>query len=398
MTADTASYPAAPGTATRRLLTATWRASRSPWVWTPAALGTAGFATATVALGRFITTPPATMRTRAVPWPLRIAAADDDTVTLCGPAAGAGGRWGIEYPGGFAEVGAVVAGDQPDTATRTFTLLAGSPPAAGVRARFNAAIWPDRETFTAATGIAGHDTVVQGETGPLPAWVFPAGNGRRWTVLVHGRGAPRAQMLRLIPALHEAGITALVISYRNDSAACRDPSGRMHFGQREWRDLEAAVRVATEHGAATIVLAGMSMGGAIIATFLRRSELAASCDAAILDAPALNWGPILRHVARGSRLPQWLVPGVMASAALQARIDWSALNHVGGTELLTTPVLLIHGDRDPVVPVELSDAYADAQPLVDYLRVDGAGHVSAWNTAPTDYFNAVTSFLGGLPG
>ena len=365
-------------------------------MWTPAALGTAGFATATVALGRVLTTPPATRRARPLPWPLRITAAGEGTVTLHGPAAHAEGRWGLEYPGGSGEVGAALVEDEPGT-TRTFTLLAGQPPSGGVRARFNAAVWLDRATFTSSTGIAGHDTIIQGETGPLPAWVFPAGDGHRWSVLVHGRGASRAQMLRLVPALHEAGITALVISYRNDSAACRDPSGRMHYGHREWRDLEAAVRVATGRGARDIVLTGMSMGGAIIATFLRRSELAPACIAAILDAPALNWGPILRHVARGSRLPQWLVPGVMASAALQARIDWSALNHLGVAEPLPAPVLLIHGDRDPVVPVELSDAYADAQPKVDYLRVEGAGHVSAWNTAPTDYFNAVASFLSGLP-
>ena len=331
-----------------------------------------------------------------MPWTMRLEPQADGTVVLRGAAAAAPGRWGVEYPGGSGEVGAVQSAARGE-ARRAFTLISGTQPTDAVPARFNAAIWPDRESFTEQTGIPGHDTTIAGETGPLPAWVFPAGDGKRWCVLVHGRGAPRAQMLRLVPALHEAGITALVISYRNDSAACRDPSGRMHFGHREWRDLDAAVTEATGRGAVDVVLAGMSMGGAIIATFLRRSELAATCVAAILDAPALNWGPILRHVARGSRLPEWLVPGVMATAAMQARIDWSALNHLGFGEPLTAPTLLIHGNCDPVVPVELSDAYADAQPLVDYLRVEGAGHVSAWNTAPTEYFNAVAAFLAGLP-
>ena len=400
MTADAVAYPVAPRprATTRRFLAATWRARRSPWIWTPAAVTTAGVATATVALGRIITAPPNAWRPRTLPWTLRLEPQTDGTVVLRGAAAAAPGRWGVEYPGGSGEVGDVAADQRPGEARREFTLISGAPPAGALPARFNTAIWPNRETFTERTGIAGHDTVIAGETGPLPAWVFPAGDGSRWSVLVHGRGAPRAQMLRLVPALHEAGITALVISYRNDSAACRDPSGRMHFGHREWRDLEAAVAVATDRGATDVVLAGMSMGGAIIAAFLRRSALAATCVAAILDAPALNWGPILRHVARGSRLPQWLVPGVMAAVAMQARIDWSALNHLGVMEPLTAPTLLIHGDRDPVVPVELSDAYADAQPLVDYLRVAGAGHVSAWNTAPTDYFNAVAAFLAGLPG
>lgn len=398
MTADAVAYGPAGGSSqtARRLLSATWRASRSPWVWTPAAVGTAGLATATVALGRLLTTPPTTLSPRLTSFGLRVAPAEDGYVHLTGPAAGVAGRWGLEYAGGWGLVGEPGDGATVDQAKRPFTLLTGDAPAAHARCRLTAALWPDREAFAADTGIHGHDAVVQGETGALPAWIFPSGDGRRWAVLVHGRGAPRAQMLRLVPELHARGITAMIISYRNDSAACSDPSGRMHFGHREWQDLEAAITCATNRGAADFILGGMSLGGGIIATFLRRSSLAPLCKAAILDAPALNWGPILRHVARSRRVPGWLVPGVMTAAAWSARIDWAALNHLTTPDPLTAPVLLIHGDRDPVVPVELSDAYAEAAPdLVSYLRVEGAGHVSSWNTDPAAYSDALARFLDG---
>jgi hypothetical protein len=86
----------------------------------------------------------------------------------------------------------------------------------------------------------------------------------------------------------------------------------------------------------------------------------------------------------------------MTTAAWQARIDWKALNHLGSDHRPTTPVLLVHGDRDPVVPVELSDAYAAAEPdLVTYVRIAGAGHVSSWNTDPERYDAAVAAFLDG---
>jgi hypothetical protein len=363
-------------------------------VWTPAAIGTAGLATATVALGRILTAPPQTRRPR-LPWTLQVTAIAGDRVALTGPAAGAPGRWGLEFAGGAAIVGEPVHAT-PDAAERPFELLKGRLPDGSGPARLSAHVWPDLASFTDATGIAGFESLVAGETGPLPAWVFPAGDGTRWSLLVHGRGAPRAQMLRLVPSLAARGITAMIISYRNDSATCGDPSGRMYFGHREWLDLEAAVVAASNRGAQRLVLAGMSMGGAIIATFLRRSEHAASTAAVVLDAPALNWGPILRHVARGWRVPQWLVPGIMTTAAWQARIDWKALNHLGSDHRLTTPVLLVHGDRDPVVPVELSDAYAAAEPdLVTYLRIEGAGHVSSWNTDPERYDAAVAAFLDG---
>jgi hypothetical protein len=306
------------------------------------------------------------------------------------------GYWGVEHPGGYGFVGNVLVRDG-DAAERAFRLLVGEVPD-DQPARMNANLWLDREAFTADTGIAGRDITLDGDTGPLASWLFPAGDGRRWCVMVHGRGAPRAQMLRLVPAFHANGISCLVISYRNDSVECLDPTGRMHLGHREWRDLEVAVAAARRHGARDVVLAGMSLGGGIIATFLRRSELAELAIASVLDAPALNWGPILRHVARSRRLPGWLVPGVMATAALQSRIDWAALNHAAGDAQLTAPVLLVHGDADPVVPVELSDAFAEARPdLVTYRRVAGAGHVAAWNADPAGYDAAVDGFLKRLP-
>lgn len=386
------------GTA-RRLAAATWRASRSRWVWTPAAVGTAGVATATVALARLLTVPPSAIPKPSL-WPLRMSLPRPGRVRLNGPAAGAPGRWGLDYATGRAEIGAPIAGTRAtDEAERTYRVLDGEEPTDGAPARLDANVWPDRQVFSAATGIHGYDLDVTGETGVLPAWVFPAGDGRRWGILVHGRGAPRAQMLRLVPQLHARGITAMVISYRNDFAGCSDPTGRMHFGHREWTDLEAAALAAREHGAEGLVLGGMSMGGAIIATFLRRSALAAHVVGSILDAPALNWGPILRHVARSNRLPGWIVPGVMAAAQLHSRIDWTALNHAGSEDPLTAPVLLIHGDRDPVVPFELSEAYAEARPdHVTFLRVEGAGHVSAWNVATDVYCTAVDGFLARLAG
>jgi uncharacterized protein len=386
--------PHVPMAAARALLAVTARASRSPWVWTPAAVGTAGLATATVALARLLTAPPAALPAWRTPWLQRLAPVRPGVVRLSGPGATAPGYWGVEFPNGYGFVGKVLVTDG-DAAERPFRLLSGALPG-DEPARMNAHLWLDRESFSSDTGIAGRELVLHGETGPLASWVFPAGDGGRWCVLVHGRGAPRAQMLRLVPALHARGITALVISYRNDDPGCSDPSGRMHFGHREWRDLEVAVAAAGDAGAHDVVLAGMSMGGGIIATFLRRSELAGMAIASILDAPALNWGPILRHVARGRRIPGWIVPGVMTTVALQAQVDWKALNHTIGDHH-PAPVLLVHGDVDPVVPVELSDAFAESRPdLVTYLRVAGAGHVAAWNADPTAYDAAVHRFLAQL--
>ena len=47
-----------------------------------------------------------------------------------------------------------------------------------------------------------------------------------------------------------------------------------------------------------------------------------------------------------------------------------------------------------MIPVALSDAFADAHPeLVTYVRVEGAGHVHAWNVDRPRYETAVRIFL-----
>ena len=39
---------------------------------------------------------------------------------------------------------------------------------------------------------------------------------------------------------------------------------------------------------------------------------------------------------------------------------------------LSAPALLIHGDRDETVPVEVSDAYAEAEPDEDHFTMTGS--------------------------
>ena len=59
------------------------------------------------------------------------------------------------------------------------------------------------------------------------------------------------------------GMASLLISYRNDGLAPSAPDGRYGLGSTEWRDVEAAIEYALDHGAAGVVLFGWSMGGAI---------------------------------------------------------------------------------------------------------------------------------------
>ena len=47
--------------------------------------------------------------------------------------------------------------------------------------------------------------------GPAPAWLVPGGR-KRWAIVVHGMGSPRAEGLPLLPVLHDAGLSTIVMS------------------------------------------------------------------------------------------------------------------------------------------------------------------------------------------
>lgn len=351
-----------------------------------------------------------------------------DTIQLMGVSAGIAGSWGLDFAGGFGrvdEVRALVDTEYGPAAIRPFELLDGDIPIVredrrsgrdrrkgardGDRRRTRMPPpWPvpvylspyafpdDPQILARRCGATWSIDAVRTPSGAwLPAWRFvPPDPSSTWVVGIHGRGARRTELFRLIDICLRAGLPCLVVSYRTDAWTAA-PVPRTTLGQTEWEDVAAAVRHLVKEGADDVVLAGCSLGGAIAAQVLRRSAIAPYVRGVILDSPALTWAPIIQHVARGRRVPTAMVPVVMQAARLRSRIDWAVLDHLAAASDFSHPILLIHGTADTVVPVWLSDALAEARPdLVTYWRPEGAGHVTAWNHDPDGYARAVRTFLG----
>src|SRR5690606_11555303 len=94
------------------------------------------------------------------------------------------------------------------------------------------------------------------------------------------------------------------ISYRNDKIAARCPDPLFRYGATEWRDVEAAVDYAREHGAEQVILVGYSMGGAIVLSFLNQSPRAKAVSALVLDSPCLDLGAVITGSPDLRRLPR----------------------------------------------------------------------------------------------
>jgi uncharacterized protein len=347
--------------------------------------------------GALATVPP-----RAPDLQTRVLAVGDATITLARDprspeALTTPGTWGLSWPGGYGRLGAIrsQAGDRIE---RAFRRLQGPNPQPGELTAVDGYAWPADPTL--AAGRPAREVSYPSPLGPTPAWRV---DGRRdtWVLLVHGYNAARTETLRTLAAVAAQGYPALAISYRNDPGAPRNPDGLRHWGATEWRDLEAATRYALDQGAAGVVLAGYSMGGAVVASFLLSSPLASRVRGVVLDAPALDLGSVLDYGAvdrtlpvLGTSVPPALTEVAKGIAGLRYDLDWGDLDYVDRAGGLRSPILLFHQGGDPTVPVAISERLARARPdLVAFERFGGDGHVQSWNVDRPRYERALRAFL-----
>lgn len=298
------------------------------------------------------------------------------------------GVYGLDWPSGHAIVGNLIS-VTPSTVTRRLMALTGRLP-------HHAKVGLDPDVWTtnprAALGIDYRSMTFPDPLGPMPAWLV-ADRGSTWVILVHGIDGSRTGGLRPLASLHGLGFPTLVIDYRNDVGAPASSDGHIDLGMTEWRDLEAAVRWALQHGAQRFVLYGDSMGGSIVTRFMHLSPLSGKVSALVLDAPVLDWAGVIDDQASRRDLP-FMAPPVKWMIGSRINVSWSALDQIAQARSFHLPILLFQGTDDALVPSAESRAFARTAPgPVTYVPVSGAGHIESWNANPTAYESHLRQFL-----
>ena len=197
----------------------------------------------------------------------------------------------------------------------------------------------------------------------LRAWLIPAASGtarsgsQRAVVGVHGAGDGKQYYLPLVPALHAAGLAVLLFDGR-----CHGESdvSRWGFtlGAREQRDVAAAVDFLADRGFDRIAGIAASQGGAALA-------VAAAGDARIetmvLESSAHDLSVPYRVIFRRAPRAFHRFLAVVTAIGFWGfhRESWRGFGqqHRAVADFAPRPVLLIYGDRDPVIPLEVFDAY-----------------------------------------
>ncbi|MFF1687025.1 MULTISPECIES: alpha/beta hydrolase [unclassified Streptomyces] len=137
--------------------------------------------------------------------------------------------------------------------------------------------------------------------------------------------------------------------------------GRSTVGDREVLDLVAAVEWARSLGHEHVVTVGFSMGGSVVLRHaaLHRGRTGARSDAVVAVSAPARW--YYRGTAPMRRL-HWLVTRpagrIVGRIGLRTRIhphEWDPvpLSPVESVPLIApTPLLIVHGDRDPYFPLD----------------------------------------------
>src|SRR4051794_18467466 len=262
------------------------------------------------------------------------------------------GVYGLEWQTGHAIAGPVLSEDD-GTVTRRLSHVRGYL-VPGIHVGLDSHVYSGDPGQS--LGLPFRTTGVPDQLGPMPAWLIPAAPGappttrKTWAIVVHGHNDNRQNDLRIAPTLRRAGLTSLLISYRNDLGAPESPDGLYHLGESEWVDLQAAVRYALAHGAQHVVLVGYSMGGALIAQFMQRSNLTPRVAALMLDAPVLDWRSVIEYNAEQIDLPGFLGMPVEWMIDARANPDWDSLDALQHQEDFHLPILLFHSTEDDLVP------------------------------------------------
>lgn len=364
------------------------------------AVTAAAAAVVTVLFARTVVTPP-TKREEDV----RILGHDDATITLSATLDSlTPGRYSLWFrrDTGHARVGEILSYTST-TVTRQLLGVQFGELEGAARGRFSGWFY----LSPADLPVEFEDVEVETELGPAPAWYVPAERSSdRWMIGVHGRAVRRQEAIRAVPVFRDAGYDCLLISYRNDGDAPQSPDHRYALGDSEWRDVEAAMRYAIDHGAKQIVLVGWSMGGATVLQALTRSPLADHVRAVVLDSPVVDWVTALAYQGVANRLPgliQWGVLRLLTKrwagriTGQREPIDLRRLDFVRRASELHTPILLLHSDDDGYVPSTASRALAVARPdIVTFEAFTTARHTKLWNYDAQRWNAAIRRFLDRL--
>jgi fermentation-respiration switch protein FrsA (DUF1100 family) len=235
----------------------------------------------------------------------------------------------------------------------------------------------------------------------IAAWWMPARQGKlasgksRGAVLqFHGNAENMTSHFASLYWLTERGYDLMTFDYRGYGISEGEPSP-----QGVEQDAQAAIRYAiarasTAGGGEPVVLYGQSLGGAILLHAFDGLTAAEKerVRGLVVESSFFSYRSIARDVLRRSWLTWILQP--LASLLVSDATDPEPVI----PRLSPTPLLVLHGDHDPIVPLRYGlEIYKLAWEPKRFHLIQGGGHLVAPRAERESAHEAVLSFIENPP-
>lgn len=239
---------------------------------------------------------------------------------------------------------------------------------------------PSREAWWGFNGAAypfdEHWIPIGGDGERLHAWWLKADNPSAPVMLyLHGARWNLTGSVTRIDRWKKLGYSVLAVDYRGFGQSTNIAPTEEHSYQDAEAAWEYLGRLAP--GRKRFIV-GHSLGGAIAVELARRHPDAGGL---VLEATFTSVRGMVEHSAWG-----FLPVGLILTQ------NFDALAKIGEVKV---PVLITHGTRDSIVPVEMGERlYAAANAPKRFIRVEGAGHHNLSGVAFDQYRQALSELFG----
>ena len=211
----------------------------------------------------------------------------------------------------------------------------------------------------------------------LHAWWLDASDARAQVVFFHGNGGNLSLWLDAIIGIRRHGYSVLALDYRGYGSSTGRPSESGLY-----RDAEAAIQMFRDRfrkPGAPIVYWGRSIGAPVAA----HAAGTVPPDGVILESPM----PDVRSLLRTNPV-LWLLSFFSSYRFPTARLVRS---YAG-------PLLIVHGDRDSIVPHSGGRRVFDASPAPrkTFVTIAGADHNDLHLVNTRQYWDAIEAFMSGI--
>jgi len=216
----------------------------------------------------------------------------------------------------------------------------------------------------------------------IHGWLIPAPNPLGLILFCHGNAGNISHRMDNLRRLNQAGFAVFIFDYRGYGKS----QGRISE-KGFYLDAEAAFNLAlgqAQRLGTRLVVFGRSLGGAAGVYLAAEHPPAREALAGlILESTFTNLADM---AALHFPLP-------LAGRAVKGRLD--TLSRIAR---IKAPLLVIHGDRDDLVPLELGRRLFQAAPEPkEFVTLAGAGHNDTYLVAGQAYFDKLRAFVSSLP-